>query len=100
MIKILMALVLSAPGISQEIPGELTLGQWRELPAREQKMAVLAAVEGLILAGSSPSGSPKINQECVTRISFEDLDRIFAKKDGENRLFVDALVEDAGCKNI
>ncbi len=100
MIKLLMALVLSAPGISQEIPGELTLGQWRELPPREQKMAVLAAVEGLILAGSSPSGTPGINQECVARIAFDGLDKIFENKEGENRLFVDALVEGAGCKTI
>lgn len=100
MIKIIMALVLSAPGISQEIPGELTLGQWRELPLREQKMAVLAAVEGLILAGSSPSGTPGINQDCVTRIAFDGLDKVFANKKSENRLFVDALVEDAGCKII
>ncbi len=100
MIKIFMALILAAPGISEEIPGELTLGQWRDLPVREQKMAVLAAVEGLILAGASPSGSPGIDQECVTRIAFDGLGVVFADKRNDERLFVDALVEDAGCKTI
>lgn len=44
----------------------VTLKQWSRLPKRDRQIAIVAAVEGLMLAASSPNGPPNLSNQCLS----------------------------------
>ena len=77
----------------------VTLATWGRLSQRERQIAIIAAIEGLLLAAATPNNPPQFGAQCLLR----DTPEVLEKKMREvipqfgNEAFVDVFLALTGC---
>lgn len=77
----------------------VTLNQWARLTKKDRQIAVIAAVEGLLLASSSPNNPPDLSNQCLSEDTPETVERKMSAlvKQYGNEAFVDVFLVVTKC---
>ena len=94
--------VQQSPAVAQtESYRPVTLSTWGRLSLRERQVAIIAAVEGLLLAAATPNNPPQFGAQCLLRETPEELERKMRDVIPQfgNEAFVDVFLALTGCLN-
>jgi len=90
-------LVTSMPAVAQTTAG-FTLREWSRLDEHDRQVAMVAAVEGIMLASAAP-GAAGVDTECLVKISLPkmDTDMRQAVAGGRDGDFLAVMLEESKC---
>lgn len=83
----------------QGVRAPVTLNEWAKLNRRDRQIAIVAAVEGLLLASSSPNNPPDLSAQCLSEDTPEVVEQKISSlvKQYGNEAFVDVFLVVTKC---
>lgn len=96
---IAVLLMTTSPAVAQSTAG-FTLGEWTSLGQRDRHIALVAAIEGLLLVSRGPDAQESgIDTDCLIAQKLDDLDTRMraAAASAKDRDFVNTLLETSQC---